>query len=256
MDLRNHTILITGGSSGLGLEFAHQLLALGNTVLLTGRDLAKLNQVKQQLPAVHVFQSDVSQLADIERLRTQVLAQFPKLDMLLNNAGEMRKLNLNDPALDVAAMTREVDSNLLGPIRMVQEFLPHLKRQPSATILNVSSGLALVPFPVSPVYCAAKAGLHSYTQSLRAQLRGTRVQVFELLAPAAKTPLIDQFKSMKASSLMAPAKLIAATLKGMRNNQFEIYPGQSNGLRWMDRLAPGFIRRQLSQPLTQEFGQL
>jgi uncharacterized oxidoreductase len=253
MNLRNRTILITGGTSGLGLEFARQLLALGNTVLLTGRDPVKLRRVQQQLPQAHVFASDVSQLPAIDALYEQVVAQFPALDMLINNAGEMRKLNLNDPQLDVANMTREVDVNLLGPMRMVQRFLPHLRQQPAAAILTVSSGLALVPFPVSPVYSAAKAGVHAYTQALRAQLQGTAVQVFELLAPAAQTPLIDQFQSMDRRTLMAPDKLIATTLRALQRDQLEIYPGQSAALRWMSRLAPSFMLRQLSKPLGQEF---
>ncbi len=256
MNLRNRTILITGGTSGLGLEFARQLLALGNTVILTGRDQAKLTHAQQQLPQAHIFQSDVGQLGAIEQLYNQVVAQFPTLDVLLNNAGEMRKLNLNDPALDVADMTRELDVNLLGPIRMVQQFLPHLKRQPAAAILNVSSALALVPFPLCPVYGAAKAGLHSYTQSLRVQLQGTAVQVFELLAPAAKTPLTEQFaKSVDSWRLMDPDKLIAAALQGLQQDQAEIYPGQSATLRIMSRLVPGFMLRQFSKPVAQEFGQ-
>ncbi|WP_223654141.1 SDR family oxidoreductase [Hymenobacter psoromatis] len=192
MELRHHTTLITGGSSGLGLEFARQLLALGNTVLITGRDQTRLDQAKQQLPQVHTFRSDVRDPAAIAALHAQVVARFPALNILVNNAGEMRKLNLNDPTLSLHDVTQEVEVNLSGPIRMVQQFLPHLKTQKTAAILNVNSGLALAPFPISPVYGATKAGLHSYTQSLRVQLKPTAVQVFELVAPAANTPLNDR----------------------------------------------------------------
>ncbi|MEJ7658554.1 MAG: SDR family NAD(P)-dependent oxidoreductase [Hymenobacter sp.] len=164
MNLRHNTILITGGTSGFGYEFARQLLALGNTIILTGRKQAKLDHTQQQLPGVHTFRSDVSDPTAIEDLYRQVTAQFPALNILINNAGEMRKLNLNDPALSQHDVTREVDVNLLGPIRMVQQFLPHLKSQPQAAILNVSSGLALVPFPFAPVYGATKSGLRSYTR--------------------------------------------------------------------------------------------
>ena len=136
MDLRHNTILITGGSSGLGLEFAQQQLALGNTVLITGRDQARLDQARQQLPAVHTFRSDVSDPVAIAALHAQVTQQFPALNMLINNDGEMRKLELNDPALAPSDVTREVDINLSGPIRIVQQFLPHLKAQPAAAILH------------------------------------------------------------------------------------------------------------------------
>lgn len=255
MELRNHTILITGGSSGLGLEFARQLLALGNTVLITGRDQARLDHARQQLPRVHTFRSDVSDPAAIAALHAQVVVQFPALNILINNAGEMRKLNLNDPALTLSDVTQEVDVNLSGPIRMVQQFLPHLKTQKTAAILNVNSGLALAPFPISPVYGATKAGLRSYTQSLRVQLKPTAVQVFELVAPAANTPLNDRLGgAVDNSQLMEPKDLIAAALKGMQQGQAETYPGLAKVIRFMSWLAPGFLLGQLSKPVAKEFG--
>ncbi len=257
MELRNHTILITGGSSGLGLEFARQLLALGNTVLITGRDQARLDQAQLLLPQVHAFRSDVSDPAAIAALHAQVVAQFPALNILLNNAGEIRKLNLNDPALTLPDVTQEIDSNLSGPIRMVQQFLPHLKAQKIAAILHVNSGLALAPFPIAPVYGATKAGLRSYTQSLRVQLKPTAVQVFELVGPAANTPLNDRLgDAVDNSQLMEPKDLIAATLTGMQQGQEEIYPGLAKVIRFLSRLAPGFLLKQLSKPVAKEFGGL
>jgi len=256
MNLRSSTILITGGTSGFGYEFAQQLLALGNTVILTGRNQAKLDQAKRQLPGVHTFRSDVSDPAAIEDLYEQVTTQFPALNILINNAGEMRKLNLNDPALNLHDVTREVDINLLGPIRMVQQFLPHLKSQQNAAILNVSSGLALVPFPFAPVYGATKAGLHSYTQSLRVQLRQTPVKVFELIAPAAKTPLVANFGSdADDTPLMEPGKVVAAALKALQNDHWEVYPGLATALRYMSRLAPQFLLKQMSKPFEKAFSQ-
>lgn len=252
MELRHNTILITGGTSGFGYEFARQLLALGNTVLLTGRNPAKLADTKQRLPGVHTFQSDVSDPAAIGQLCEQVISQFPTLNVLVNNAGEMRKLNLQDPATDLLDLTREIDINLSGPIRMVQQFLPHLRAQKTAAILNVTSGLALTPYPVSPVYGATKAGLHSYTQSLRVQLQGTPVKVFELLAPSAKTPLIEQFTAdIKESDLMAPEKVVAQALQAVQHDTWEVYPGMATALRYMSRLAPGFMVKQLSKGLAE-----
>lgn len=248
MNLRHQTILLTGGTSGLGYEFAAQLLALGNTVLLTGRDPAKLAQVRQQLPGVHTFQSDVSDPAAIAQLYEQVTTQFPQLSILINNAGQMRKLDLLASAQQVPDLTRELDVNLAGPMRMVQQFLPHLLRQPAAAILNVTSGLALTPYPLAPVYGASKSGLRSYTKALRVQLQGTPVQVFELVAPAAKTPLSTPFASDVAEKdLMAPRPLIAQTLRAMQANQWEVYPGLAKMLRLLSRVAPGLLLRQLSK---------
>ncbi|MBG8554366.1 SDR family oxidoreductase [Hymenobacter guriensis] len=248
MNLRHQTILITGGTSGLGYEFAVQLLALGNTVLLTGRDPGRLAQVQQQLPGVHTFQSDVSDLAAIARLYEQVTAQFPKLSVLINNAGQMRKLDLQADVQLLPDLTLELDVNLAGPMHMVQQFLPHLLRQPAAAILNVTSGLALTPYPLAPVYSASKAGLRAYTKTLRVQLHETKVQVFELVAPAAKTPLSDTFAGdVSEKDLMAPRPLIAQTIKAMQANQWEVYPGMAAMMRLLSRLAPGFLLRQLSK---------
>ena len=261
MELRHNTILITGGTSGFGYEFARQLLALGNTVLLTGRDPAKLADTQRRLPQVHTFQSDVSDPAAIRQLAEQVSGQFPALNVLINNAGEMRKLNLQDPATDLRDLTREIDTNLAGPIRMVQQFLPQLRAQQTAAILNVTSGLALSPYPVSPVYGATKAGLRSYTQSLRVQLQATNVKVFELVAPSAKTPLFDQFRpdmagsGIKESDLMAPDQVVAQAIQSMQRNAWEVFPGMATALRYLSRLAPSFMVKQLSKGLTEALPQ-
>lgn len=256
MRLQHNTILITGGTSGIGYEFAAQLLELGNTVLVTGRDQAKLDQTRQRLPGVHTFQSDVSDPAAIEALFERVTAQFPALNVLINNAGEMRKLNLQDPALNVFDVTREIDIDMAGPIRMVQRFLPHLKAQKTAAILNITSGLAMVPFPLAPIYGAAKAGLRSYTQALRVQLQNTKVQVFELVPPSADTPLNTRFSNgHDLTKLIAPKDLVAGALKGMERNTFAMYPGLAKMLRFMSRMAPDFVLKQLSKGVAEAFAQ-
>jgi len=249
MELKNNTVLITGGTSGFGLEFAARLLSLGNTVIITGRDQAKLELTKKNLPGVHAFQSDVSEPEAVNQLFEKVTRQFPELNMLINNAGEMRKIVLKDASNDLNDITREVEINLMGPIRMIQAFLPHLMKKKSA-ILNVTSGLALVPYPISPIYGATKSGLRSYTQSLRVQLKNTNVKVFELVAPAANTPLNDKFANMDGfdpKTMMEPDKLIDAAIKGLQNDTFEILPGVAKIIKFMSRLAPGFLLSQTSK---------
>ncbi len=131
---------------------------------------------------------------------------------------------------------------------MVQQFLPHLRKKESAAIVNVTSGLALVPFPLAPVYGASKSGLRSYTQSLRAQLRHSSVKVFELVAPAANTPLNDKFAGdIDSNMLMEPDKLVAVGIKGMQKDKFEIYPGLARVVRIMSRLAPGLLLKQFTK---------
>jgi uncharacterized oxidoreductase len=264
MELRNNTILITGGTSGFGYEFARQLLGLGNTVIITGRDQQRLDQTRDRLPGVHTFRSDVSDPAAIAVLYAQVTQRFPDLNILINNAGEMRKISLLGPAAatpvaphpaaapDAPAalidITREIEINLSGPIRMVQQFLPHLRQKSSAAILNVTSGLALVPLPMAPVYGATKAGLRSYTKSLRAQLRHTAVKVFELVAPGANTPLNDKFGGdVDSKMLMDPIRLVSAAIKGLQKDKLEVYPGLARMMRFMSRLAPALLLKQTTK---------
>ncbi|XZF15940.1 SDR family oxidoreductase [Chitinophagaceae bacterium MMS25-I14] len=255
MELKKSTILITGGTSGFGYEFAKQLLQLGCTVIITGRNQQKLDETKKLLPGVHTFQSDVSDPGAIELLYQQITRQFPDLNILINNAGEMRRLNLLDSSVDQNDANREIAINLSGPVRMVQQFLPHLLLQKSAAIMNVTSGIAFIPFPLSPIYSATKAGLRAYTRALRVQLKHTGVKVFELAAPGAKTPLNDKFANdVDSRMMMAPDKLVATAIKGLMNNRYEILPGLSRIIKFMSRLAPEFILKQMSKPVEKAFG--
>lgn len=248
MKLGKKTVLITGGTSGIGLELAKQLLQRGNTVIVTGRDQEKLDAAKQALPGVHTFKSDVSDPGEIAALHDKVLAQFPALDTLINNAGIMRNLNLNqDRSLN--DVTREIDINLSGPVRMVQQFLPHLKTRKGALIVNVSSGVAFIPFPLSPVYCATKAAIHSFTQSLRVQLDGTGVTVIELAPPPVETPLLrgEFAEEMKREKGMDVKILAKHAIAGIESGKREIRPGLSNVLKAMSRIAPQFMLKQMAK---------
>jgi uncharacterized oxidoreductase len=239
MKLEGRTILITGGTSGIGLELAKQLFARRNTVIITGRNQRKLEEVKSALPGVHIIQSDASKPQEIQSLRLRVEAEFPACDTLINNAGIMRNLDMNEPR-SLTDVTQEVDINLNGPVQMVQEFLPHLKSIPNALIVNVSSGLAFVPFPLSPVYSATKAGIHAFTRCLRVQLKGSNVSVIELAPPAVETNLgqgaFDD--AMKGQKGMAPDVLAAKAIAGIEAGKTEIRPGLSNILYLMSRLVP------------------
>lgn len=250
MKMSDNTILITGGTSGIGLELAMQLLNLGNTVIITGRDQAKLDSIKATLPNLHTMLSDVSDPAAIVALYNHVTTDFPALNVLINNAGIMRKINLHDQNDDLASITREIETNLLGTIWMAKQFLPQLKTQKSAAIVNVTSGLAFVPLPISPVYCAAKAGIHSFTQSLRIQLKNTSIQVFELAPPATETPLFKgdfTAADLSVTKNMAVQVLVQQAIRGLSKDVLEIRPGLSNFLKLMSRVAPQWMLKQLGK---------
>lgn len=249
MKMNHNTVLITGGTSGIGLELAAQLLKRGNTVIVTGRDQAGLDAARAKHPNLITFRSDVSDPAAIATLFATVTAQYPALNVLINNAGIMRKVNLTRTA-DLIDLTREIEINLKGTIWMVSQFLPHLKQQKSAAIINLSSGLAFVPMAISPVYSASKAAIHAYTRSLRIQLKKTDVRVFELAPPGTETPLFHgDFSDQDVSGPkpMPVKTLVKRALAGFEADVPEIRPGLSNVLYFMSRIAPSLIFKQLSQ---------
>jgi uncharacterized oxidoreductase len=251
MKLTGRTILITGGSSGIGFELCKQLIAQNNTIIITGRDETNLKKTKDTFPKIHTIKSDVSDPAQIKALFTKVTTEFPALDVLINNAGIMKTLNFHDTAIGMDTLTQEIDINLNGPIRMAKTFLPFFKTKTDAAIVFVSSGLAFVPLPTSPVYCATKAAIHSFAQSLRVQLKNTKVKVFELAPPATATELLATMdkEDMKGVSIMKVEDMVRKCIEGMEKDCMEIRPGQANQLKLMSRLAPAFILGQLSKPV-------
>ncbi|MBN4062292.1 SDR family NAD(P)-dependent oxidoreductase [Bacteroidales bacterium AH-315-I05] len=241
--------MITGGSSGIGFEMAKKFVAAKNKVIITGRNMEKLEKAKEKLGDVSIIQSDVSNPDSIKDLYEQVSKEFPDLNVLINNAGVMFTVNLQDHNLSAAELTKEIDINVKGTIWMNDAFLPLLKKNKNAATVSVSSGLAFVPLPISAVYCATKAAIHSYTLSLREQLRNTDVKVFELAPPSTETEMLTIFEEddMKGISTMTVQAMVAQFIKGFSKNKFEITPGQASQLKFMSRYFPGFILKQMSK---------
>lgn len=249
MNLSENTILITGGTSGIGFEMAKEFMKRNNKVIVTGRNEKKLQKVQDELKGVVAIKSDVSNPNDIQDLYQKVKKDFPVLNILINNAGIMSTINLQDHKLSANELTREIDINVKGIIWLNDAFLPLLMENENSAIINVSSGLAFVPLPISPVYCATKAALHSYTISLREQLRNTNIKVFELAPPATETELLADFnkEDMKGISSMSVQAMVANFLQGFSKNRLEICPGQASQLKFMGRFFPKFILKQLSK---------
>jgi uncharacterized oxidoreductase len=243
MKLTDRTILITGGSAGIGLAFAVKFLELGNEVIVTGRRQEALDAIKTRHPKLHTIQSDVSDPDQIAALAARVRREFPRLDVLFNNAGLGVAKNLRVSENYLAGLLNEVEINVGGVVRMTSAFIDILTEN-RGTVINVSSGLAFVPLPALPIYSATKAAVHSYTQSLRFQLEGTGVEVIELMPPAVKTDLTSDFPE-STMKLITTDELLRATFAGLQSGKQEIRPGQANLLALMRRIAPGFINRQL-----------
>ncbi|MBC3539075.1 SDR family oxidoreductase [Rufibacter sediminis] len=189
MKLAGNTVLITGGGSGIGLAIAERFLNAGSTVIICGRRADKLNEVKARYPQIHTIACDVAREADRIALLEWTTTEFPALNVLVNNAGIQRRVNLVDEQEEWSQTQQEIAINLEAPIHLSSLFVPHLKQQPHAAIVNVTSGLAFTPGVFAPVYCATKAALHSFTMSLRYLLSKTSVEVVEIVPPAVNTDL-------------------------------------------------------------------
>src|SRR3954462_3892420 len=243
MKLTGRTILITGGSAGIGLAFALKFLELGNNVIVTGRRQAVLDEVKATYPKLPTFQSDVADPEQITLLASRGKALFPKLVVLMNNAGILRYKNLKAPAADLTGLMSEMDTNVGGVIRTTSAFIDILTAN-KGTVINLSSGLAFVPLPPAPIYSATKAAVHSYTQSLRFQLQETGVEVIEIMPPAVKTDMTTEL-SEGGAEVITTDELVRQSFALLKKGVLEIRPGQSKTLARMRRLAPDFINGQL-----------
>jgi uncharacterized oxidoreductase len=225
---------------------AKEFVGLGNKVIITGRNADKLEAARKEAPALEIIQSDAADPEALRALSTQIRDQFPEMNVLVNNAGVIVPRNHTGPTDDLVGLTAELDVNLAGPIRMVSLLIDQLKAN-RGTIVNVSSALAFVPLQLSPIYCATKAAVHSYTMTLRQQLKGQGVEVIELMPPAVHTALTADMPDDGDFKIMTTDELMKETFKGLQAGRLEIRPGQANQLYWMSRIAPGFINAQLEK---------
>jgi uncharacterized oxidoreductase len=200
MQTTGNTILITGGGSGIGRALAESFQALGNKVIIAGRRQSVLDETTSANPGMASITLNIEDPADIKRVAARLAADHPALNAVIHNAGIMRPENLlaSGPDQDKALADAEahITTNLLGPIRLTAALLPQLLKQPQATIFTESSGLAFIPMAPAPTYCATKAAIHSWTQSLRYQLRDTKIQVVEIVPPYVQTELMGSAQTI------------------------------------------------------------
>ncbi|KAB8316464.1 SDR family NAD(P)-dependent oxidoreductase [Tolypothrix campylonemoides VB511288] len=232
MKITGNTILITGGATGIGLALAEAFLREGNRVIICGRREKKLQEAKTKLPSLNVMNCDISKDSARENLFQWATNTFPNLNILINNAGIQKEVDLTKKAVDLSGED-EIDINLKAPIHLSTMFIPHLIKQRESAIVNITSGLAFTPLAVVPIYCATKAALHSFSQSLRHQLQNTSIQVFEVAPPIVDTELDRGARENREQEnvVISPVEVAEATLKGMREDQLEIVIGLANNLR-------------------------
>jgi uncharacterized oxidoreductase len=190
MKMTANTILITGGGSGIGRALAEAFHKLGNTLIIAGRRQGVLDETTKANPGMKSVTLDIESAEAIRAFGTKIAKEYPALNVVIHNAGIMRPENLLEQPEDLEDAEATITTNLLGPIRLTAALLPHLKKQPAATIMTVSSGLAYLPMALTPTYCATKAAIHSYSLTLRYQLRRTNIEVLELVPPYVQTELM------------------------------------------------------------------
>lgn len=190
MNITGNTILITGGGTGIGRALAEALHARGNQIIITGRREAPLKAVADANPGMAWAALDVADPAAIRAFAAQIVKDHPALNVVINNAGIMQVEDLTAEPFDLDVVDATITTNLLGPIRLTAALLPHLRARPAATVMTVTSGLAFIPLAATPTYNATKAAIHSWTISLRHQLRDTPIEVLELAPPAVATDLM------------------------------------------------------------------
>jgi len=236
MKTSQNTVLIIGGTAGIGLEIVKQLTALNNHVIVTGRNKNRLDAALAGLENVTAIPFDVSKSAEVDQLVQRIVKDFPDLNMVINNAGRAILYNLADNSQDAFANAEdEMLTNYLSIIRMNQKLLPILKQQPEAAIVNVSSIVAYVPGISLPTYAASKAALHSYTTSLRLSLESTSVKVFELMPPLVDT---EFSKEIGGENGIKPSAVADEFISSLAKDEFEIRVGDTAKIYELFRQSP------------------
>ena len=232
MKLEGNTIFITGGGSGIGRALAEALHKLGNKIIISGRRQGHLAKTIEANPGMDSIELDVADPVDICQVAKELLAKYPTLNVLINNAGIMQ---IDDVAtgIDDELIESTITTNLMGPIRLTGALIDHLKKQESAVVMNVSSVLGFTPMAVAAVYSSTKAALHSYSQSLRFKLRNTPVRVLEVIPPWVRTELLNSSEEPRAMPL---DEFLEGTLEALASDADEIMVPRAKFLR--DQAGP------------------
>ncbi len=230
--MSGNTILITGGTSGLGLGFAQDLLKAGNKVIICGRRADRLQQIAAQNPGIVTRKCDVADEESRRDLLNWIATEHPDTNVFINNAGVQLSTDLTRE-VDLGRVRMEVETNLVAPIHLASLFAPFLATKPDGVLINISSGLAFVPIAFMPVYCATKAAIHSISLSLRHQLRNTTVKVFEVAPPSVDTELGHDMRADKTQSHggIPISEFLAEAMAALENDILEAPIGMSKDLR-------------------------
>ncbi len=244
MKLSNNTILITGGSSGIGLEMSKQFLSRDNKVIICGRSKEKLLEAKRILPRLKIFQCDISDKDQCKKLTNWIKEEHPDLNLLINNAAIVNKIDFinNETAMEFAE--NEYQTNLIAPILLIKLLYKTLNANESSAIINITTGLIYAPRSIYPFYNSSKSGLHSFTQTLRIRLKDEKTKVYEVMFPAVDTPW-HQGNPPKIA--IGVEKAVAEMVTGLEKDKPEIRVAGAKMLHLISRIAPGFAVKKVNE---------
>ena len=248
MKLSGNTILITGGSSGLGLEISKQLIQRKNKVLICGRSKQKLEEAQRQLPELGIFQCDLSDKNQCASLVRWISEEHPELNVLINNAAIVHKTNFfgTDGIIEMAEL--EIKTNFLAPIRLTQQLYPIVQKNNTPAILNITTGLIYTPRADYPFYNATKSALHAFTQVMRKQSEGSTLETIEIMFPAVNTPW---HKGNPPKIAISPQKAVEGMIKGLEKDKPEIRVAGAKLLYLVSRVAPKFAFKKVNSLIDQ-----
>ena len=231
--------LVTGATSGIGLALTQLLAEAGAPVLALGRQPQALGALQALHPNIVFIECDLSDLASLSALASELTTRYGDLACLINNAGTQNNVRFDEAIATVESIRHEIDVNLTAPVALTRALLPQLQSQANGWVVNVTSGLAFAPKPSAAVYSATKAGLHLFTRALRLQLQGHSVHVVEAIMPLVDTPMTQGRGRNKLPALEAAAQILA----GLRAGRQDIWVGKAKGIPWLQRFAPGVLNR-------------
>lgn len=244
MELKGNTVLVTGGSSGIGLEIARYFVNNENKVIICGRSLAKLESAKKSIPELEIFRCDISLVEDCSALFIWMTRTFPKLNVLINNAAIIHRSTFSSDDQILRKAEQEIRTNYLGPIILTKLFIPLIEKNDNPKIIYITTGLVYAPKAAYPIYSSTKAGLHSFVQTLRFQLKATNMGIIEVLMSAVDTPF-HEGNPPKIS--ITAEKAVKEMMTGLKRGTEEIKIGGVKLLYLLSRIAPSFAFKKINQ---------
>jgi len=244
MKLKNSTVLITGGSSGIGLELAKVLTNIGNKVIVCGKSNEKLLSAKKTIPQLISYQCDLSDSWQCAEFAAEITKNHSDLNILINNAAIVNKIDFieQDNAIELAE--NEYQTNLMAPIRLIKLLYPTISKNPSSAIINITTGLIYAPRVIYPFYNSSKSALHSFTQTLRIRLKDEKTEVVEVMFPAVDTPW---HQGTPPKIAISPESAVSEMIKGLEKGKTEIRVGGAKMLHFISRIAPAFALKKVNE---------